>query len=121
MIERYGGRYVHATRNIHNAHSLLYTLERIDTELEELPVPEAAARLAFRIVDGHLFIDGNARTGLEAAFLLAELNGHEITISTSSEDVIRVGTALSEDSDSPNKMTLDELMAWFGEICVAQD
>ena len=41
-------------------------------------VLEKAAAVAWRIITGHVFHDGNKRTGIEACRILLELNGYEM-------------------------------------------
>lgn len=43
-------------------------------------VLEKAAALARGIICGHVFVDGNKRTGMEAALVFLELNGWEVRL-----------------------------------------
>lgn len=76
-ILRHGGNYV-PPENILHAAPLEYFLEAIDGEIfinKLYPsIPEKAAYYMFQIVTGHIFQDGNKRTGLEAALLFLKLN-----------------------------------------------
>lgn len=38
-----------------------------------------ATRLLFAVADGHIFAQGNKRTGFEAALIFLELNGYDVT------------------------------------------
>lgn len=78
-IGRYGGRYVAADRNLHNRASLEYILGAIQysifgVQLHPRLIDKASA-LAWWIIEGHIFNDGNKRTGMQAAIELLELNG----------------------------------------------
>jgi death-on-curing protein len=78
-LERYGGRYVAENRNFSNKASLEYILAAIQFPLfgvERFPtLIDKAAALAWWITEGHVFVDGNKRTGMQAAIALLEING----------------------------------------------
>lgn len=110
LIARFGGLYVEKTRNILNLNSLKYLVTELAHDIEGESVPDAAGRLAYRIIDGHVFDDGNARTGMEAAFMLLELNGFEVLAEDSA--IIEIGQTVSE-----GLMSRDEVCAWVRTIC----
>ena len=78
-ILKYGGRYVEANNNFSNASSLEYILNAIQYPIygvERFPsLIEKAAALAWWIIEGHVFIDGNKRTGMQTAIEFLEING----------------------------------------------
>ena len=80
-IERHGGNFV-PPDNILRTGALDYVVEIVQQEVfgqrvfEE--VPDIAAAYMFYIVSGHIFQDGNKRTGLEAALLFLGLNGLQL-------------------------------------------
>jgi death-on-curing protein len=84
MILHFGGVYFEGDRNLANPGSLRHVLEEIQGSLfgyEPYPtVIEKAAVLGWRIIAGHVFHDGNKRTGMEACRLFLELNGYEMAI-----------------------------------------
>ena len=43
---------------------------------------DKAAALCMSLIQNHSFIDGNKRTGIYAALVFLELNGHILTVST---------------------------------------
>ncbi len=57
----------------------------------------------FQIVTGHVFQDGNKRTGLEAALLFLKLNGHYLK-----KELVQVknekGQSVPTKSGTPNKI-----------------
>jgi len=77
-IERYGGRYVALDNNLCNRSSLEYVLSAIQYPIfgiERYPsLVEKAAALAWWIIEGHVFNDGNKRTGMQAAIEFVEIN-----------------------------------------------
>ncbi|TET11981.1 MAG: type II toxin-antitoxin system death-on-curing family toxin [Candidatus Thorarchaeota archaeon] len=84
MILEFGGSYFEGNNNLLNPGSLDYLIDLI---LGFLPVPDQypspihkSAILAWRIIKGHIFFDGNKRTGMEACRLLLEINGYQMKI-----------------------------------------
>ena len=77
-IQEHGGNFVPPC-NFLNENSLDYMLEAVGSELFGQPmypsISHKAAFYMFSIVTGHIFQDGNKRTGLEAALLFLKLNG----------------------------------------------
>jgi len=77
-IQRYGGRYVAADRNLCNRASLEFILAAIQFPIfgmERFPgLIDKASALAWWIIEGHVFYDGNKRTGMQSAIELLELN-----------------------------------------------
>jgi death-on-curing protein len=78
-IERHGGNFT-PPFNILREGALDYLVEAVDGELFGEPMyPDIANKAAFymfQIVTGHIFQDGNKRTGLEATLLFLKLNGY---------------------------------------------
>jgi death on curing protein len=79
MINSFGGIFFAGDRNLANPGSLEFALAEIQGTLfgKELhpSIVEKAAVIGWRIIAGHVFHDGNKRTGLEACRLLLDLNG----------------------------------------------
>ena len=80
-IALYGGRYVDVDNNLLNRNSLEYILVAIQFPIfgrDLYPtLPEKAAALLWWIAGGHIFGDGNKRTGMQAAIELLEVNDVE--------------------------------------------
>ncbi len=91
MIQVFGGVFFAGDDNLANPGSLEYVLEAIQGSLFGYnPYPtllEKAAALAWRIITGHVFHDGNKRTGMEVCRLFLELNGHTMRIDMAVVDV----------------------------------
>ena len=76
-VQKHGGSFV-PLGNFLNENSLDYMLEAVNAELfgvEMYPtIADKAAFYMFSIVTGHIFQDGNKRTGLGAARLFLKMN-----------------------------------------------
>ena len=110
MIARFGGRFEEAVGNIQNQGSLEYAVAQQEDEMKNVSLPDAAGRLAYRIITRHVFCDGNARTGMEAAFILLDLNGYEVV--AVNDDIIETGQAASE-----GRISQDEFCSWVLGVC----
>ena len=79
-----------------------------------LTVTDKAAVYCFSIIGNHIFTDGNKRTGLAAALVFLNLNGHEMSTAITdpilTDFILKVASGLS---------SLDECRAWFAEHTVA--
>jgi death-on-curing protein len=84
MIQQFGGIFFMGNDNLLNPGSLDFLIVTMQGSLLDIdPYPtifEKAALLAWRIITGHIFIDGNKRTGMEACRLFLEINGYYLTI-----------------------------------------
>ena len=84
MIEEFGGVFFTGDRNLANPGSLEHVLEEVQGSLFEHEVyptiVEKAAAIAWRIIRGHVFHDGNKRTGMEACRIFLDLNGYVMYI-----------------------------------------
>ncbi|NCO36363.1 MAG: hypothetical protein AUJ92_22235 [Armatimonadetes bacterium CG2_30_59_28] len=114
MIRDFGGLYTAANENLANAASLDYVQEAVMAEMfgQQLypSVWEKAAAYSFHIIQGHVFSDGNKRTGMESAFLFMEQNRYVLKDEVTSKDV--VGLALDIACES---MTLKDFAGWLQE------
>jgi death-on-curing protein len=84
MIQAFGGVYFPQDQNLLFPGSLEHIFDAIQGmifNVDQYPtVFEKAAGLAWRIIVGHVFHDGNKRTGMEACRLFLEINGYEMKI-----------------------------------------
>ena len=82
MVSKFGGIFFEGDDNLANPGSLDYVLEEINGFLfgEELypDFLQKAALIGWRIIAGHIFHDGNKRTGMEACRLFLDLNGYKM-------------------------------------------
>ena len=80
-IKRHGGNFV-PPFNLLNESSLDYLIEAVSGEIfgQEMysTVAEKAGLYIYSIISGHIFQDGNKRTGLESGLLFLKLNGFEL-------------------------------------------
>lgn len=127
-VKEHGGNFV-LPFNILNEGSLDFLLEAVRSELfgEEMyaSVADKTALYMFNTINGHIFQDGNKRTGLEAALLFLKLNGEALNeelkqIETKDGKII---PETGDDSDSilfhftmeiaSGKISLEECQQWF--------
>jgi death-on-curing protein len=84
FIDAHGGVYFLGDDNLANPGSLLHVLEEIQGSFFGIePFPslfDKAAAICYRIIAGHVFHDGNKRTGMEATRLFMEINGYNFLI-----------------------------------------
>ena len=80
-VEAHGGNFVPPS-NLLKPEVLEYLMDAVPAEMFGEPLyPTIAAKAAVylnTIVSGHVFSDGNKRTGLGAALVFCSLNGYEI-------------------------------------------
>jgi death-on-curing protein len=70
-------------------------------------VYEKAALLGWRIITGHIFHDGNKRTGMESCRLFLDLNGYDMRIDQEVVDVaLKVAT---------NEVKFEDFVRWVEE------
>ncbi len=69
---------------------------------------EKGARLGYALISNHAFVDGNKRIGMYVMLTFLETNG--IKISTTSEEIARVGLAVAA-----GNMGYEELINWILE------
>jgi death-on-curing protein len=109
MIRRFGGVFFSHDNNLANPGSLDHVLEAIEGSLfgQELypTLFEKGAAIAWRIIKGHVFHDGNKRTGMEACRNFFDLNGYILKMDNQTIDV-------AVDIAS-NKMEFPDFVAWI--------
>jgi len=105
---RYGGRYVEANNNLSNTSSLEYILEAIQYPIygvDKYPsLIDKAAALAWWIIEGHIFIDGNKRTGMQAAIEFLEINGAITQFDT--ESIVTIAIEIASGIHSVEELSL---------------
>ena len=98
-----GGKYV-GPDNALNWGSLEWVLDAVRYPLfgiDHYPtLEEKAAILAWTIITGHVFVDGNKRTGMTALIHFVKLNHDQLDITTDEivDVVIRIASAGAADS-----------------------
>ncbi len=100
MIEEFGGFFA-GKDNLANPGSLEHVLAATQGSLfgrEFYPtLIEKAAAIGWRIIVGHVFHDGNKRTGMEACRLFLDLNGFDMRID---HEVISMALSLAKGETS---------------------
>ena len=111
MISEFGGIFFAGDDNLANPGSLEHLLDEIQGLLfgEELypDIFEKAALLVQRIIVGHIFHDGNKRTGMESCRLFLEINGFDMRI-----DREVVNTAIQI---ATHEIQFNEIVSWLQE------
>lgn len=112
LIERYGGNF-QSPNNLLNSNSLKWVLDAIQYPLfgvDNYPsIYHKAAILMWTINSGHVFTDGNKRTGFVAAATFLDGNGYRITASSDEVKIISLDVATRRESG----MTFNILVEWF--------
>ncbi len=110
MIDRFGGLFV-GDDNMANPGSLEHVLEEIQGSVfgnELFPgVLEKAAAIGWRIIAGHVFNDGNKRTGMEACRLFLRLNGLRMRVD---RQVVRMTLDVAQ-----GRVSLEEFTQWVAD------
>lgn len=113
-IERFGGDYTPINDNLRSPGSLEAMLEECQGSLfgwERYPsVIDKAAMIGWRIIKGHLFHDGNKRTGYQACRVMLQLNNYDLPFSEAVE------TMLLAVADS--NVSLDDFTEWLAYTAV---
>lgn len=78
LIRETGGNIAGAGR-FQNENSLNWVLEAIQDPVYYPTISDKASILAWAIIDGHVFIDGNKRTGLMSMMIFLIQNGFYIS------------------------------------------
>lgn len=108
MVKEFGGLFV-PPDNLLNPHALGYILDTIRVSfLGSYPtLKEKAAAITYRIISGHVFHDGNKRTGTHIAWEFLHANGISLLLDQSIVDLV---TAIAK-----GQSTQDQLLEWLHE------
>ncbi|MEA3396180.1 MAG: type II toxin-antitoxin system death-on-curing family toxin [Chloroflexota bacterium] len=117
-IEHTGGLY-QGIENLLNPGSLEWVLDAIQYPLfgvDLYPTLVAkAALLTWAIIGGHIFHDGNKRTGAAILQIFLRQNGYDIT--ASDDELIEVALKVAEGSEE--NFTVEDLTQWIGSrLCL---
>ncbi len=110
MIKKFGGGlFIEADSNLANPGSLEHVLEEAQGSLYgQVLFPtiiEKAALICWHIIVGHIFHDGNKRTGLEVCYVTLRLNGYEMQID---RDALEMALQIAK-----REVTLSEYTRWL--------
>ena len=99
--------------NLRNSSSLEWVLDVIQYPLfgvDHYPtLAEKGACLAWTIITGHVFHDGNKRTGMSAMDVFIRQNGYQL--SCSNEEIVEIALRIAA-RNTPDDYTLDEFVEW---------
>jgi death-on-curing protein len=113
-LERFGGDYTSVNDNLMIPGTLEAMLEECQGSLfgwECYPsIIDKAAMIAWRIIKGHLFRDGNKRTGLQACLVTLQTNGYDLPINEAVRDAIL--------SVAKGDVSLDDFTEWLAHTAV---
>ncbi|MCA9923915.1 MAG: type II toxin-antitoxin system death-on-curing family toxin [Anaerolineales bacterium] len=105
-IRRTGGNLDGAGK-FHNEGSLNWVLEAIQYPIfgQDLypTISEKAAILAWTIINGHVFLDGNKRTGISAMEIFLRLNGFFLSARDSEFIEVAILAANAHENEYTNK------------------
>ncbi|MCF8246962.1 MAG: type II toxin-antitoxin system death-on-curing family toxin [Saprospiraceae bacterium] len=134
-VQKHGGNFVPPC-NFLNESSIDFMLEAVNAELfgmEMYPtIADRAAFYMFSVVTGHVFQDGNKRTGLGAARLFLRMNGYKMRVDLGQIEATdgKIIPELGDDYKSilfnftleiaSGKITLDEARQWFAQNTQSQ-
>ena len=99
-----------------NESQLHYLVEAVgakygDTELYST-LPQKAAVYAHHIITGHVFLDGNKRTGLNCAILFLEFNGCTLRLNID-DSIIELGLKIADGSITDIDVIADHIQSWI--------
>lgn len=99
-----------------NEDRLLYTLEAVKAQFGGMDLYptlfQKAAVYAHHIITGHVFLDGNKRTGLACALRFLEANGRTRRANIDDE-IIALGEEIAEGDVEDIEAIAERLRAWF--------
>ena len=111
MIKEFGGSFYEGDNNLLNPGSLEHVLEEIQGSLfgkEPFPsIFEKSAAICCRIIQNHVFHDGNKRTGMEACRIFLELNGYKMKID---REVIDMALSIAT-----SQVEFEDVVQWIKE------
>ena len=99
-----------------NESQLHYLVEAVgakygNTELYST-LPQKAAVYAHHIITGHVFLDGNKRTGLNCAILFLEFNGCTLRLNID-DSIIELGLKIADGSITDIDVIADHIQSWI--------
>ena len=102
------GGYSNSAGIVANRNSLEYLIAVVQDNEIYTALNEKAALYAFNIITRHVFVDGCKRTGMACAFLFIEFNGHSISRSITSDNIVEIALGVANNSVSDEKLS-----KWF--------
>ena len=75
-------------------------------------LPQKAAVYAHHIITGHIFLDGNKRTGLHCAVLFLEFNGCTLRLDLD-DSIIDLGFKIADGTITNIEVIADRIQSWI--------
>ena len=75
-------------------------------------LPQKAAVYAHHIITGHIFLDGNKRTGLHCAVLFLEFNGCTLRLDLDNS-IIDLGLKIADGTITDIEVIADRIQSWI--------
>ena len=75
-------------------------------------LPQKAAVYAHHIITGHIFLDGNKRTGLHCAVLFLEFNGCTLRLDLD-DSIIDLGFKIADGTITDIEVIADRIQSWI--------
>ena len=115
QIEVFGGIY-YPPDNLHNSDGLKWVLDAIQYPLFGVDVyptlVDKGAILAQTIISGHVFYDGNKRTGMSALLYLFQRNGRSLNVTDDELEEVAQKIARGR---SDRIYTYEDFVQWIAE------
>lgn len=93
-----------------NQNSLHYIIEHVKNDDLIPHILEKAANYAFHIINGHIFIDGNKRTGMKCLLYFLRINNVYEEKSIKNEEIVNIGFGIAK-----REIDLKEIFNWLQE------
>ncbi|MCB8815337.1 type II toxin-antitoxin system death-on-curing family toxin [Desulfosporosinus shakirovi] len=110
LIARHGGAKGHYPDSLGKAESIIAQFHYVSSRYKA--VEALAAYLMYLIIKGHIFPDGNKRTGLLSGMVFLNINGFHLHANEKELELFAINVA---DSDSQLKdMIISRMKKWIG-------
>jgi len=113
-----GQRHV-GVDNLKERGSLKWVLDAIQSPLfgvDHYPsLVEKAAKLAWTIIGGHVFWDGNKRTGMSVLHAFLRVNGYRLN--TTNDQVVQIALRIAQ-ANTEKSYTCEEFVQWVRDKIV---
>ena len=110
VIERHGGRSGVPPESYGRAESVI--AQQHYAELRYKKAESKAAYLIYLITKGHIFPDGNKRTGILSGMVFLNINGFKID--TKHEDVERFALWVADSDPQQKDLVIKAMSRWIG-------
>ena len=95
---------------------LRYLVEAVSGKIGDMELyptlPQKAAVYAHHIITGHIFFDGNKRTGLNCSILFLEFNGCTLRLDIE-DSIIELGFKIADGTIADIEVIADHIQSWI--------